>query len=483
MHSKLKTFGVFLALAGVAGCGDFLTGPGLTESPNFPVTIEAEQLLVSTQARMFVQQEGQLARTAAIWTQQIAGINNQQRDYGSRYEYTELAINTPFDGIYQSGGLIDLRRLQQLAAADGNSRIQAFGMIIEGLSMGTYASLWGDLPYRQAVDPAISSPELDPQQQIYADVQSLLSEAIGLLQNAPTTPLGQDLIYNGDPARWIAAANTLKARFSLHVAPQVGSSAYQDALTFAAQGINEAPGSAAAAMHGQGPGDFRALHGSTLNADANLWGQFLEERADIVANTRMLEILEQRNDPRLAAYHAEVDGGGYSGGGPFGTTTLADEQPWSFLNATDRVGRDFRQPFITWAENQLIKAEANFQLGNTGAALGNVNDVRTAIGMAPLAGPVTLEDIMVEKWIAQFQNIDVYADWRRTCYPRLIPGGQNDPTPAARVPGRYVYGQTERQQNPNFSNLTPAQQPEDNWATTPTQPCPAGNTGGERYPV
>jgi hypothetical protein len=48
---------------------------------------------------------------------------------------------------------------------------------------------------------------------------------------------------------------------------------------------------------------------------------------------------------------------------------------------------------------------------------------------------------------------------------------------------QMVYGQTERQQNPNFSDLTPAQQPQDNWATAPTQPCPTGNTGDERYPV
>jgi starch-binding outer membrane protein, SusD/RagB family len=479
MNSNFRLFGLAAVVIGVAGCDGFLTGPGVTENPNLPVAVTSEQLLVSTQSRLFLQQEGQLARTAAIWTQQMAGINNQQRDYGSRYAFTELDINTFFNGIYQSGGLIDLRKLQALAESEGNPRVQAIAMIMEGLSMGTYASLWGDLPYREAVTAGIVAPKLDPQEQIYADVQALLSSAITLLGNAPTTALGQDLVYNGNPQRWIAAANTLKARYFLHVAPRVGQQAYQSALTHANQGINEAPTTAAQAFHGQAPGDFRALHGSTLDVDANIWAQFLEARADIVANKRMLDILKIRSDPRLAAYH-ETLGGQFRGSDQFGVA--GDAQPWSRLESA-RVARNFRQPFVTWAETQLIKAEANFRLGNSTAALGNVNAIRTAIGMANMPGPITLEDIAVEKWIVQFQNIDVYSDWRRMCFPRLQPGGPNSPTPAARVPGRYVYGQTERQQNPNYANLLPTQQPADNWNFAAQGPCPTANTGGEKYPI
>jgi starch-binding outer membrane protein, SusD/RagB family len=490
MHRHIKTAGVVLGLAAMAGCDSFLTGPGLTQDPNFPTEVTAEQLLVATQARLFLQQQGQTARTAAIWTQQLAGVNNQQRDYGSRYDYArnELDTNQAFNGIYQAGGLIDLRRLQALAAAEGNTRVQAIAMIMEGFSMGTYASLWGDLPYREAINPDIPAPAIDPQEQIYADVQALLSEAITLLGSAPSTPLAQDLVYGGNAARWIAAAHTLKARFFLHVAPRAGQTAYQNALTHANQGINEAPATAAAAMHGQGPGDFRALHGTTLNTDANIWANFLTERADIAASKRMVDILKQRNDPRLAEYHTSVAGGDFRGSNQFGTG--GDPQPWSLLNPAFRRALDFRQPFITWAETQLIKAEANFRLGNQDAARGNLNTVRQAVGLqavpAALTGDRLFEEIMVEKWIVQFQNVDVFSDWRRSCFPRLIPGGPSTaspPVPADRVPGRYVYGSTERQQNPNFRELTPAQQPADNWNFRQQGACPVGNTGGETYPV
>jgi starch-binding outer membrane protein, SusD/RagB family len=483
MHRHIKMAGVALVLAAATGCDSFLTGPGLTQDPNFPTQATTEQLLVATQARLFLQLEGQSARTAAIWTQQLAGINNQQRDYGSRYDYSrnELDTNSAFNGFYQSGGLVDLRRLRALAESENNPRVQGIAMVMEALMIGTATSLWGDIPYREAVDPANPAPAIDPQEQVYADVQALLTQAITTLGGAATTALGPDLVYNGNPARWIAAAHTLKARYYLHVAPRAGQAAYQSALTHANQGINEAPTTVSAAIHGQGPGDFRSVHGTTLNTDANIWANFLTERADIAANRRMLDILRQRNDPRLGEYFSPAVGTDFRGADQFGVG--GNPQPWSLPNATTRIPLNFRQPFVTWAETQLIKAEANFQLGNLGAALTNVNAVRTAIGMPALAGPITLEQIMVEKWIAQFQNVDVYSDWRRTCFPRLVPGGPNSPTPAARVPGRYVYGSTERQQNPNFANLAPSQQPADNWNFATQGPCPVGNTGGELYPV
>jgi hypothetical protein len=107
----------------------------------------------------------------------------------------------------------------------------------------------------------------------------------------------------------------------------------------------------------------------------------------------------------------------------------------------------FRQPLITWAENQLIIAEAQFRLGNTAAALTATNAVRTAVGLPALTA-VTLNDIAEEKYVALFQNIEAYNDWKRNCWPRLTPGGANN-TSAAAVPARPPYALSERQANPN----------------------------------
>ena len=72
-----------LALVGTAGCKDWLTGPGKTINPNSPISASAAQQLISVQASAWTRFEGQLARNASIWTQQIIGSNNQQLIYGT----------------------------------------------------------------------------------------------------------------------------------------------------------------------------------------------------------------------------------------------------------------------------------------------------------------------------------------------------------------------------------------------------------------
>lgn len=457
---------------GLTACDDLLQGPGLTENPNSPTVASAEQLFVGVQARQAIIQQGQLARTTTIWVQQLSGIFNQQKEYGAFYNYSENEVNQSYNSIYVGGGLVDQRKVRELAAAAGNVRLEAIAMIYEALTIGTATALWGDIVYSEAVTSGITEPKLDPQEQVYAAVQRLLDEAIAKLQGAPTTAYPIDLVYQGNPERWRRAAYTLKARYHLHTAPRLGQAAYQAALAAANQGINEAPTSVAQARHGQAPGDWRQWHGSTLD-DGNVWSQFNEARTDMAANDRFVTVLKARNDPRLEEYFVPASDGQYRGANQFGNPPADGSTAWSGLNRTIRVPRTFRQPYVTWAENQLIIAEAQLALNNAGAALAATNAVRTAVGMSALPGPITLEQIMIEKWIAQFQNIDAYSDYRRTCFPRLSPGGSPS-APAASIPFRFPYAANERLQNPANIPL-PSAAPAKNWADANTT-CPA--TGG-----
>jgi len=114
------------------------------------------------------------------------------------------------------------------------------------------------------------------------------------------------------------------------------------------------------------------------------------------------------------------------------------------INTTVRRVFTFRQPMITWAENQLILAEARFKTGDSAGAAVNVNAVRTAVGLPALAAP-TFVDVMTEKYIAMYQNIEVWSDYKRTCIPTLVPNGT---TPE--VLGRLPYGSAERNANANI---------------------------------
>ncbi len=450
--NRYKKAGVLLSLAVIgAGCSDFLSGPGLTENPNNATQGTALQQLIAVQANMFTRLEGQLARSAGMYTQQLIGSNNQQLTWGTQYGATESDIPGFMSSLYTGGGLLGLRNIQTAAQSSGDSLIEGVAKVWEGYAFGMGTSIWGDLPYSEALNPAILTPKLDPQQTIYSEVQKRLDEGIAALKAAPTTGNcdPSDLIYcatTGTRAlqisRWIAAAYTLKARFYLHLVERQGNAAYTLALAAAQNGISEAPTTTAQAQNGQAPGDFRSFHGTTIDQDGNIWAEFLLARQDIVAGNALVSILKARSDPRLAAYF-NANGSGNFVGSDQNNVPVGTGGP-SVINTAVRRALTFRQPLVTWAENQLIMAEAKFQLGDIPGATINVNNVRVAVGM-PALGVVTFNDVMLEKYIAMFQNVDVWSDYKRTCIPTLTPFGS-----APEVPGRLPYSVTERTANPNL---------------------------------
>jgi len=451
-----KGFGLALAVV-CAACNDFIQGPGLTETPNNATEATPQQELIAVQANMATLFEGQLARSASIYTQQIIGSNNQQLQWATQYQQSESDIPAFMGRFYTGAGLLGLRSVQTYGA-ENEPVLEGIAKIWEGFSFGTAASIWGDLPYSEALREDISTPRLDSQESLYAEVQDRLQEGIDVLSAAPSAGNCEihDLIYCATTItrqlqiqRWIKAAHTMKARFHLHLVERQGNTAYQAALAEAQQGIDEVPASPTQAMHGQAPGDFRTYHGSTLDQDANIWYEFLNQRQDLVAGDAMIQILKSRNDPRLQAYFNANGQGEYLGHNANNALVggTSAQSAASTINTPVRRAPTFRQPLVTWAENQLIQAEAHFVLTGPEAARPFVNNVRRAVGLPEitLPTPLTFQDVMIEKYIAQFQNIDVWSDHKRTCIPTLQRFGT-----AAEIPGRLPYSSTERSANPNI---------------------------------
>ena len=98
---------------------------------------------------------------------------------------------------------------------------------------------------------------------------------------------------------------------------------------------------------------------------------------------------------------------------------------------------------ITYDENQLILSETAFRAADIPNAALALNNVRSRYGKSLIAAP-TLADIMTEKYISLFQNIEAWNDYKRTCLPVLKPARGK-----TRIPGRLFYGSTEEQTNPN----------------------------------
>ena len=486
--------GLGLAL-GAVGCSDYLSAPDVSQDPTKVTTLtKPGPLFIAIQEAGPPEREGQLARFAVEYTQQLAGNSRQQIGYDT-YNAKPSDTDPYFTAIYGvnntlngGGGLLDIHKMQQLGRKVNDSLYIGIGKVFEALYIGFAADQFGDIPYREAADSNNLAPHFDPQLQIYADLQTQLDSAINIFL-AATGPTnvggsadGSELIYGGrDPAglraAYTAVAHSLKARLYMHTA-EADATAYAKALAEVPLGIT-APAD-----------DFLWFHDATPNGQS-IWWQFMAARGDVAPGAALVEILKRRigagveDSLRLKFYFLPSAGGGFFGfrpGGTINVPTTGGIDPGNgdaggqysgigtFIDGATAPG-DFRHPEITFAETQLVGAEAAFHGGNvaqaqiyldaaratraygstggaavTFAALPNAN--------APAALPATLQNIIEEKYVTLFLNPEVWNDYKRTCFPSLAPApSTTTPGTAPRttpIPGRVPYGLSETNANPNL---------------------------------
>lgn len=457
--------GAALVAAFAGACEDFIAAPSAVFNPNNPTQATNQQRLAGVETNLTALLTGDIARTIALFTNQFAGTDRQYYQY-SLYQVGEDFTNGGFSTIYGGGGVIDLRGIESTADAAGDSTTAGIARVLEALEMGTAADFWGDVPYSTAFDPS-KKATLDKQADIYAAVQKLLDRGIAQLQaNAGGGPGASDLFYGGDRTKWIEAANTLKARYYLHTAERPGTAAdgtpnfdpavYQQALAAAQKGISSAAN------------DMRSFQ-SSAQTESNLLYQFaVQQRFGYAAPSKFfVDLLTARSDPRLTQYftaatgQSAVIGATPANGGPGPTIAT--------FNTTNGIGAAaYRWRLVSYAENQLIIAEAQYRLGNAAAALTALNAERTAAGLTALAslpaGVAGLNEIMTEKYIALVQNPESFNDYKRTCLPVLTPNGGS----STQIPSRFLYPDAERNANPDNIPV-PGKQPARN-ANDPN-PC------------
>lgn len=428
-----------VGLAGLLGCTDFLSSEKAVSDPNNPTGASRNQLFVGVQSNIMGQQEGPVAMVVCMWMQQCAGINGRfVESYGKYVDINPDAFDIPFSSIYTAGGLIGIRAVEASATTDGDLVYRGVARVYEAMNMMYAADVWGAVPYDEAATDN-TSPAFTPQLQVYSELLTLLDGAIADLGGVGSGPGDFDLVYAGDKTKWVQAAHTLKARIHLRLVEKLGNAEYAAALTEANAGINSTAN------------DFRTAH-SSATSERNMWAQFQVSSfgADLVAGAVLANMMVAQSDPRLPEYFGENPSGGYGGFDVVtGNTLLAQISP--ILGSARTDNSSFRQPIITSDENQLIKAEALLKAGNVPGAAIALNGVRARFGKAAIAAP-TLADIMNEKYILTFQNLEAWSDYRRTCIPALRPA-----LGKLAIPARLYYGSTEGQTNSNTPSFADQQ--------------------------
>ncbi len=454
--------GTLLLATGALGCGDWLTGDKLSNDPERATTATRDQLFTGVQSRQFDVVDQFIgpefpfayALTTTLWVQQMTGTNQvYSRD---RYDFDENDFG--WSGIYGGGGLLDLRKIEASARAAHDRVYLGVAQVWEALVVGEAADFFGDVPYSQAASD-IADPVLDPQADVYAALHLVLDSAIdNLSTGAGPGPGALDLVYGGDRTKWIEAAHTLAARLYLHTAER-DASAYSRALAEAEHGIST-PEADFTTFQSTRPGEENPWFGKRRGSGA----AFSDSHT---ASAYFIALLKARGDPRLPLYFARA------GDGEFGGARPGDElDPETMSQLSDTRGaKDFRQPIMTWTENQLIEAETLYRTGNESAARAALDVERESVGLPGVdaSGGSLLTAILEEKYVVLFQNVEAYNDYKRTCYPNIEATSN---VFAGNIPARPYYPIAERGANPHVPE--PSLQPARNWNDPVTLLAPDG---------
>lgn len=437
MMKRAVTIGLLLILAGMfANCEKNLTGGKLSNNPNIATDVPMESMLSAIEVNSFLYYENFNAWLVSEWMQQMAGTALQFENFGN-YQVTESIFNPEWRRAYGGAGLVDIRKLREDASQKGNKKMEGVAKILEAFYVGTTSGLWGDIPYSEIGKS--DTPKLDKMSGVYASLQLLLTSAIADLEGGKGyfTPAA-DHYYNGDAAKWIALAHSLKARFYLEWA-EVDPANYTNAANEAQQGIASIAD------------NFKSKH-SDVTDEENCWWQLEAGRSGYVrAGKFLVDLLKERKDPRLEIYFGKDASGNYSGSDPGEGNTSA-----SYLNPDTYGSKSWSSEFVTWEEMQFIIAESQYANQDEGSALTTLDNalagIETKWGITlprysgtGLKGEKVLETIMTEKYIAMFTNMVVWSDWKRTGYPVFKTTYNGQP-----IPRRFLYPLAERNTNPNI---------------------------------
>lgn len=417
---------VALAALLAGGCSDFLD---VNENPNAPENARVDLRLPAVigtfgHSVLF----GSSSLWGAEWTQQFS-YNRDTRPYTEihRYELSQTDAQGHWDYIF-STTMNEARNVMIESEAAEDWAYHGIAKFIYAWSYSIVTDLWGPVPFTEAFNTSIPNPAYDQQQDIYVAIHTMLQEAIDAMQRqAPRTPTTNDLLFGGDMTRWVKLAKTVQARLHLRLAGAPGENAAdraQKALAALQGGILSNAEDADFAYPG-GEGGLRNPRWTFQDLD------------QLVASEHVVEQLKSRSDPRLpilvtpmADSLPKIVYRGHRNGAPaepdsafswIGTAISADSATLTWVSFAEAKFLEAEARLITSgaaAADAPYRAGIRAHMQKLGVATSAI-DAYIAARPSLASVPNALQEIMAEKYIANYLTLEAWNDWRRTGYPEL----------------------------------------------------------------
>lgn len=344
-------FKITLTFLIIVSCENLVEG--INDNPNDIIVSDVENRLFLTGGMIAnVQvQCGHLNRISAMYSGQLIGFSSLYSNiYG--YNLSSAESNGEWNAVYV-GVITNMRHIVNNSS---NSQLVGIAKIIEAHAVGTATSLFGDIPYSESGDPTIQDPVFDSQTSIFSSLITLIDDGINDLNSGGSGSIPEDIYFNGDKNKWIAAANTLKARFYLQMKD------YPNALNAAQNGISTASGDMKFTPGGAASGDknlfWTIIAGSRAGDIGNISGATQSYLLQMLDNTNANSRNNAKTDETARKAYFTID----SNTANSNTGVIAQQEP---------------QNMVTYFENQLIMAEAAARGGSVASGLPHLNTLRT----------------------------------------------------------------------------------------------------------
>lgn len=440
-------------------------------NPNSPTDAPINVLLPAAQANLSYGINGDISQFNSVFLQQIGGVENIYLSVG-QYDLNGNLAARVWDGNLYPGSMNDLNVVIRKSTEQTSPHYRGVARVMMATALGQAVDLWNNVPYSEAfrgnaAGNAVVQPRYDRAEALYDTVQTLLSLAIVDLQAPASTfsPGRDDLVYGGNRARWVLAARALKARHFNHLSKLSPEQSARQALEQIQAGtfVGNAD-------------DARIVFGNTVDA-ASPWFRFLVGSFGNGVRTGefFVNLLQQRNDPRLPFYVRANTTGVPFVGTPAGVSRPTASQLGGYVNRPEAPAN-----FITFVEVKFIEAEANLRLGRRAEAATAYNTA-VAASLAKVTAPIpafslttsttanqaftrqfgtetaetiTLDKIFTEKYIGLYLEPEAWTDWRRSItterpngVPALTLAASSQQFTSGRFPRRWPYPLSEVQQN------------------------------------
>ena len=447
---NIKFIGVFLLMILVLGSCKKWIDTDLNTNPDAPQDVPMSSLLPTIQADMGYNTVGgnDNVRVTSMWLQYLSGVARQS-EAEADYLYRDLDVNNLWNSTY-STTMIDLKKLLGKAAEEKHYYFMGIGQVLMANALGVTTDVWGDLPYKEAFQgQANLTPKFDSQEAIYTEIKSLLDSAVVNLSKTFKGKTKGDLMYNGNAGLWLKAAHALRARYALHLSKVSPGTAYAEALAHIPDAFSSND-------------EDLAFPFLTSDAATNPFFQFMEQRGDMTMHKTFIDMLNLRFDPRVTKFAALAPDTTYRGA-DWGETGENASLPGIYAASTDSP-----VPFISYVECLFIKSECLFKTNDEAGAKVALFDALKAsmekhgvysdlyynayvAQVSAVTGDLLFKEIMTQKYISLFYQLEAYNDWRRTdnviglvSNPNAAPGSV-----ANEIPRRFPYSTDEKAYNPN----------------------------------